>query len=95
MHWQYHSNKQYSTDLNIGRFSGGIIYIGTILSTIGPSGVHALPLGVSAERSVHYIWYYFSFFFLFLSVPHTFLPEGVVLGLKNKIWGKKKDRDPP
>ena len=46
---------------------------------IGPSGVRALPLGVTAERSVHYIWYYFSFFLS--SLPHTFLPEGVVLGL--------------
>ena len=27
----------------------------------GPSGVRALPLGVAAKRSVHYIWYYFSF----------------------------------
>ena len=35
-----------------------IWYIG-----IGPSGVHALPLGVAAKRSVHYIWYCFSFFF--------------------------------
>ena len=42
----------------------------------GPSGVRALPLGVDAERSVHYFWDYFS-----SSVPHTFLPEGVVLGL--------------
>ena len=43
----------------------------------GPSGVRALPLGVAEERSVHYICDYFSFFF---SPPHTFLPEGVVLG---------------
>jgi hypothetical protein len=26
-------------------------------SGIGPSGVRALPLGVAAERIVHYIWY--------------------------------------
>jgi hypothetical protein len=44
---------------------------------IGPRGVCALPLGVAAERSVHYIWYYFSSF-LFLSVPHAFLLGGVV-----------------
>ena len=44
----------------------------------GPSGVRVLPLGVAAERSVHYFWDYFSFL---LSVPHTFLLEGVVLGL--------------
>ena len=38
-------------------------------SLIGPSGVRALPLGVAAKRSVHYIWYYFSFFlFLLVSV---------------------------
>jgi hypothetical protein len=42
---------------------------------IGPSGVCALPLGIAAEGSGHYIWYYFS------SPPQTFLPEGVVLGL--------------
>ena len=47
--------------------------------TVGPSRVRALPLGVAAERSVHYIWYYFSSFLL--SVPHTFIPEGVVLWL--------------
>ena len=34
------------------------------LLVIGPSGVRALPLGVAAEWSVHYIWYYFSLFFL-------------------------------
>ena len=45
----------------------------------GASGVRALPLGVAAEQSVHYICYYLSVFFF--SPPHTFLPEGVVLGL--------------
>ena len=50
------------------------------LTCIGPSGVRALPLGVAAGRSVHYFCDYFSFLFL-SSVPHTFLPEGVVLGL--------------
>ena len=74
----------------------------TMAVTIGPSGVRVLPLGVAAERSVHYFWDYFSFFLS--SPPHTFLPEGVVLGLwnfarsfksqKNKIWGKKKLRTP-
>ena len=39
-------------------------------SLIGPSGVRALPLGVAAERSVHYIWYYFSSFFLSLSATY-------------------------
>jgi hypothetical protein len=47
----------------------------------GPSGVRALPLAVAAEQSVYYIRYYFSFLFFFLSVPHTFLPEWVGLGL--------------
>ena len=47
-------------------------------AVIGPSGVRALPLGVAAERSVLYFW---DFFFFFSSVPHTYLPEGVVLGL--------------
>ena len=64
---------------------------------IGPSGVRALPLGVAAKRSVHYIWYYF-FSIFFFSVPHTFLPEGVVLGLwntNNKIRGKTKFLGPP
>ena len=32
-----------------------------------------------SERSGHYFWHYFSSFFL--SGSHTFLPEGVVLGL--------------
>jgi hypothetical protein len=30
------------------------------ITLIGPSTVSALPLGVAAERSVHYIWNYFS-----------------------------------
>ena len=46
----------------------------------GPSGVRALPLGVAAELSVHYFWDYFSF-----SPPHTFLPEGVIVGLQNFV----------
>ena len=29
---------------------------------IGPSRVRVLPLGVAAERRVHYFWDYFSFF---------------------------------
>ena len=41
------------------------------------SGVRALPLGIAAEQSVHYFGDYFSS----SSVPHTLLPEGVVLGL--------------
>ena len=28
------------------------------LTKVGPSGVRALPLGVAAERSVHYFWDY-------------------------------------
>ena len=32
---------------------------------VGPSGVCALPLGVAAERSVHYICDYFYFYFIF------------------------------
>ena len=35
----------------------------TLFGIIGPSGVGGLPLGVAAKRSVHYIWYYFSFSF--------------------------------
>ena len=55
--------------------------------------MRALPLGVAAERSVHY----FCDYYFFCSAPHTFLPEGVVIGLwnwnvsshnKNKIRGK-------
>ena len=42
---------------------------------IGPSGVRALPLGVAAERSVLYFGIIFLFFF---SVPHSFLPDGVM-----------------
>jgi hypothetical protein len=38
---------------------------------IGPSGVHALPLGLA--------WYYFSS--SFFSPPHTVHPKGVVQGL--------------
>ena len=53
----------------VNRLPGEIVF--------GPSGVCALPLGIAAERHVHYIWYYFSFF----SVPHTFLLERVALGV--------------
>jgi hypothetical protein len=64
---------------------------------IGPSGVRALPLGVAVERSVHYIWCYFSF----LSFPcHILYSQkelswgyeilhGVLSHKKNKIRGKK------
>ena len=38
-----------------------------------------LPLGVASEANVHYFCYFLSF--LFFYTPHTFLPEGVVLGL--------------
>jgi hypothetical protein len=48
-------------------------------SVFGPSGVRALPLGVAAKRSVHYICDYFSSF-SFFSPPHTFLLEGVIVG---------------
>ena len=42
--------------------------------------MRALPLGIAAERSVHYFWDYFSF------LSHI----GVVLGFKKiKIWAKK------
>ena len=58
---------------------------------LGLSGVHALPLGVAAKRSVHYICYYFSFF-LFLYVPHTFLPEGFIVGFRNFAWGFKSQK---
>ena len=55
-----------------------------------------LPLGVAAERSVHYFWDYF----FLSSMPHTFLPEGgyprveilhgVLSHKKIRIWGGKK-----
>jgi hypothetical protein len=79
-----------------------ILWLSTIkvlTQNIGPSGVLALPLGVAAERSVHYFWDIF-----FLLLTHTFLTERVVLGLcncarsnkshKNKILGEQKFRDP-
>ena len=50
-----------------------------LYDSVRPSVVRALPLGIAAEQSVHYFWDYFSSFLL--SPPHTFLPEGVVLGL--------------
>ena len=46
--------------------------------TIGPSGVRALPLGVAAKQSVHYICDYL--FLFFCSPPHTFLREGAIVG---------------
>ena len=50
------------------------------LVDVGPSGVCALPSGVAVEQSVQYLWDYFSFLLIF-SLPHTFLTEGVDLGL--------------
>jgi hypothetical protein len=41
------------------------------IAAVGSSEVHALPLGVAAER-VHYFREYLSFF---LSGPHIFLSE--------------------
>ena len=43
-------------------FLDGIFICDTNLwfvSDFGPSGVRALPIGVAAERSVHYFWYIF------------------------------------
>jgi hypothetical protein len=54
--------------------------------------VRALPLGVAAERGVHYFCDYFSFF-LFLSLPHTFLPEGAVLGFLHFALSLKPQRN--
>ena len=64
----------------------------SFFSFIGQSRVRALPLGDAAERSVHYIWYYFSFSSSF-SVPHTFLPEGDVLGFLNSAWSYKSQKE--
>ena len=72
------------------------------IQIIGPSGVRALPLGVAAKRSVHYICDYFSF----LSFSATyFSPRRVYatvskfctefLVTKNKISGKKNWGNPP
>jgi hypothetical protein len=43
----------------------------------GPSGVRALPLGIAAEQRVHYIWYYFSSFFLFFLCRILFSQKGL------------------
>jgi hypothetical protein len=45
-------------------FLSSVCTVPILKHNVGPSRVHALPLGVAAEQSVHYIWYYFSFFFL-------------------------------
>jgi hypothetical protein len=52
----------------------------------GPSGVRALSLGIAAERSFHYIWYYFSSVLFFFRATF-FLLGGVVLGLWNFAQG--------
>jgi hypothetical protein len=58
--------------------------------------VLVVPLGVAAKQNVHYIVIFSLFFF----VPHTFLPDGVIVGFrkfeeeKNKIWGKTKSVPP-
>jgi hypothetical protein len=66
-----------------GWWVGGTGDVG--LELIGPSRVRALPLGVAAERSVHYIWYYFSFcllcHILFYDILHRVLGHQ-----KNKIF---------
>ena len=49
------------------------------LHIFGPSGVRALPLCIAVERSVRHFCDYFSLF-SFFSLPHTFLPEEIVLG---------------
>ena len=40
---------------------------------VGPGEVHALPLGVAAERSVHYFWDYWSERLVALSQMDFFL----------------------
>ena len=62
-----------------------------VLWNFGLSGVLALPLGMAAEQSVHYFCDYLSSSF-FLSVPHTFLSEGVMVGFKNVAWGFKSHK---
>ena len=37
-------------------------FYASLIHNFGQSGVRALPLGVAAKRSVHYIWYYFYLF---------------------------------
>jgi hypothetical protein len=55
--------------VNLKNFDG-------IYFILGPSGVRALPLGRTKCTL------FLELFFVFLSLaPHTFLPEGVVLGL--------------
>ena len=75
--WNVSPTQAVHTIQTIHMFSNTLSH--KIFMLIGPSRVRALPLGAAAEQSVHSIWYYFSF--LSSSVPHTFLPEGVVLGL--------------
>jgi hypothetical protein len=55
----------------------------------GPSGVRALPLGVAAERSFHYIWYYF----LLPSFSATyFSPRRVCPRVKNFVRSFKSEK---
>jgi hypothetical protein len=54
--------------------------------------VRALPLGVAAKQSVYYICDYFSSLFFSSSLPHTFLPEGVIVGFQNFAWGFKSQK---
>ena len=56
------SNDSFAVNLRLKRAI--LVVSGLLLKSIGPSGVHALPLGIAAERSVHYFCDYFSFFFL-------------------------------
>jgi hypothetical protein len=55
--------------------SDNITHFQLVIFHFGPSEVPALPLAVAAKCSIHYFRDYFSF----LSMPKTFLAEGVVL----------------
>ena len=51
-------------------------------TTIGPSGVRALPLAAGINVGGHYKWHFFSL----LSSSLLILPEGVVVGIQIFAW---------
>ena len=52
---------------------------------VGPGEVHALPLGVAAERSVHYFWDYWSEWLVALSQIKVSTINGVFCQAQPKL----------
>ena len=64
------------------------------ISQIGPSELHALPLGDAAERRVHYFWDFFSFTYFSPRMGCREILHGLLIHKNIRIPLKNKIGDP-